>query len=125
MLRHEPTSGFIPSAVRLRADRQPLSGSLQSEGQLVLDVTRLFTKANLPVPKVIDAKGTDGIILQEDRATAALRMARTARRRSTASHEMIEQAIQLIARIGSLGPGCLYALRCGKLALMPTSSAGS
>src|SRR5262245_12038665 len=37
-----------------------------------LDVTRLFSKAGLPVPKVIDVKGTEGIILQEDLGDCSL-----------------------------------------------------
>ena len=31
-----------------------------------LDVTRLFEQAGLPVPRIIDVAGTEGIILQED-----------------------------------------------------------
>jgi N-acetylmuramate 1-kinase len=65
-----------------------------------LDVTRLFTKANLPVPKVIDVRGTDGIILQEDLGDCSLaQWLEQHAEDSTATREMIERAIQLIARI--------------------------
>jgi len=65
-----------------------------------LDVTRLFSKTSLPVPKVIDAKGTEGIILQEDLGDCSLaQWLEQHASDAEASREMIGNAIELIARI--------------------------
>jgi N-acetylmuramate 1-kinase len=61
-----------------------------------LDVTRLFEEAGLPVPKVIDVAGTEGIILQEDLGDCSL----TKRLNdSNGAGDLFRRAIDLIARI--------------------------
>jgi aminoglycoside/choline kinase family phosphotransferase len=61
-----------------------------------LDVTRLFDQAGLPVPKVIDVAGTEGIILQEDLGDCSL----TKRLNdSNGAGDLFRRAIDLIARI--------------------------
>lgn len=62
-----------------------------------LDVTRLFEKAGLPVPKVIDVAGTEGIILQEDLGDRSLTS--WLNDANGAGGEMFRCAIDLIARI--------------------------
>lgn len=63
-----------------------------------LDVTRLFTEAGLPVPKVVDVAGTEGIITQEDLGDESL--AKWMSEASDAeSDAMLKKAIALIARI--------------------------
>lgn len=67
-----------------------------------LDVTRLFERSGLPVPKVIAVAGTDGIVLQEDlgdRSLAKWIDEATESRKADAVEEMLHQAIDLIARI--------------------------
>jgi aminoglycoside/choline kinase family phosphotransferase len=63
-----------------------------------LDVTKLFLERSLPVPKVLDAAGTVGIIVQEDLGDRQLCQVF-----ESASDEecetLLEQAIQMIARI--------------------------
>ncbi|MBI3421708.1 MAG: phosphotransferase [Acidobacteria bacterium] len=67
-----------------------------------LDVTKLFERAHLPVPKILGVAGTEGIILQEDLGDTSLakwmeetRLAGNAQD----ADEMLRQAIALIARI--------------------------
>jgi N-acetylmuramate 1-kinase len=62
-----------------------------------LDVTRLFERAGLPVPKVIDVAGTDGIILQEDLGDCSL--TKWLNEANGAGGDMFRRAIDLIARI--------------------------
>jgi aminoglycoside/choline kinase family phosphotransferase len=67
-----------------------------------LDVTRLFERAGLPVPQVIDVAGTDGIILQEDLGDCSLAKwmdAEVAEGNEDAVDRMLHRAIELIARI--------------------------
>jgi len=67
-----------------------------------LDVTRLFERAHLPVPRVIDVAGTDGIVLQEDlgdRSLAKWLSDAEAAGSQTGIEEMLQRAIELIARI--------------------------
>lgn len=68
-----------------------------------LDVTNLFVKCRLPVPKVHDADGAAGIIVQEDLGDRQLCQVF-----ETASDEecepLIEQAIEIIARIQAATP---------------------
>lgn len=69
-----------------------------------LDLTRLFDQANLPVPKIIDVAGTEGIILQEDLGDVSLaQWMRDAEARGDAvgADEMLQRSIELIARIQS------------------------
>jgi aminoglycoside/choline kinase family phosphotransferase len=61
-----------------------------------LDVTRLFDEAGLPVPKVIDVAGTEGIILQEDLGDCSLTEWLNG---GHGSDDMLRRAIDLIARI--------------------------
>lgn len=63
-----------------------------------LDVTRLFEQAGLPVPRVIDAAGTEGIILQEDLGDESLARWLSGADESGADG-MMKKAISLIARI--------------------------
>lgn len=67
-----------------------------------LDVTRLFERAQLPVPQVLDAAGTEGIILQEDLGDTSLTQffneAET-RDDEISAATMMERALELIARI--------------------------
>lgn len=67
-----------------------------------LDVTRLFEGAGLPVPRVVDVAGTEGIILQEDLGDQSLAdwLAKAAERGDErGAAEMLQRAIELIARI--------------------------
>lgn len=64
-----------------------------------LDVTRLFERAGLPVPKVIAVAGTDGIVLQEDLGDRSLAGWIEAQTDQKAIDEMLHRAIDLIARI--------------------------
>jgi aminoglycoside/choline kinase family phosphotransferase len=68
-----------------------------------LDVTKLFLERSLPVPKVLDAAGTVGIIVQEDLGDRQLGQVF-----ESASDEecemLLEQAIQMIARIQAATP---------------------
>src|SRR5262249_2747576 len=67
-----------------------------------VDVTNLFTLANLPVPKILDAAGTEGIILQEDLGDVSLtKWLNEAIQRGDVSEaeNMLREAIGLIARI--------------------------
>lgn len=68
-----------------------------------LDVTRLFERAGLPVPHVIDVAGTQGIILQEDLGDCSLaKWIEQAGEEEGAEgriDEMLLRAIDLIARI--------------------------
>ena len=63
-----------------------------------LDVTRLFLECDLPVPKVYDARGETGIIVQEDLGNRQL--AQVFDEGSEEEREtLLEQAIEIIARI--------------------------
>lgn len=68
-----------------------------------LDVTKLFVECSLPVPKVLDADGAVGIIVQEDLGDRQLCQVF-----ETASAEecetLLEQAIEIIARIQAATP---------------------
>src|SRR3989440_4092383 len=68
-----------------------------------LDVTKLFVECSLPVPKVHDADGAVGIIVQEDLGDRQLCQVF-----ETASAEecetLLEQAIEIIARIQAATP---------------------
>jgi aminoglycoside/choline kinase family phosphotransferase len=67
-----------------------------------LDVTRLFERAQLPVPKILDVADTAGIILQEDLGDTSLAKWLTeasAKGDQTGADEMSRRAIELIARI--------------------------
>lgn len=67
-----------------------------------LDVTRLFERAGLPVPQVIDVAGTEGIILQEDltdRSLAKWLSEAAAAGDEAGIAEMLQHAIELIVRI--------------------------
>ncbi|MDX6446996.1 MAG: N-acetylmuramate 1-kinase [Blastocatellia bacterium] len=68
-----------------------------------LDVTKLFLERSLPVPKVLDAAGAVGIIVQEDLGDRQLCQVF-----ESASDEecetLLEQAIQMIARIQAATP---------------------
>jgi hypothetical protein len=62
-----------------------------------LDVTRLFEAAHLPVPKVLDVAGTEGIILQEDLGDESL--AKWMQDHPADTEAKLNEAIELIARI--------------------------
>jgi aminoglycoside/choline kinase family phosphotransferase len=67
-----------------------------------LDVTRLFERAHLPVPRVIDVAGTEGIILQEDlgdRSLAQWLAEAEAAGDQAGIDAMLRRAVDLIARI--------------------------
>ncbi|MGH9848909.1 MAG: aminoglycoside phosphotransferase family protein [Blastocatellia bacterium] len=67
-----------------------------------LDVSQLFERAGLPVPKIIDAAGTEGIILQEDLGDTSLtEWLSDAEERGDAkgAEAMMGRAIELVARI--------------------------
>jgi aminoglycoside/choline kinase family phosphotransferase len=67
-----------------------------------LQVTRLFEQARLPVPRVIDTAGTEGIILQEDLTDCSLNKwlsEAEARGDSAGAESMLQRAIELIAQI--------------------------
>ncbi|MBS1808997.1 MAG: phosphotransferase [Acidobacteria bacterium] len=63
-----------------------------------LDVTHLFAEAGLPVPKVVDVAGTEGIITQEDLGDESL--AKWMGQADAAqSNAMLNKAIEFIAQI--------------------------
>jgi N-acetylmuramate 1-kinase len=67
-----------------------------------VDVSRLFERAGLPVPRIIDVADTDGIILQEDLGDTSLaKWLSDASERGDAkgAEEMMRRAIELIAQI--------------------------
>src|SRR5262249_54758836 len=67
-----------------------------------VDVSRLFERAGLPVPKIIDVADTDGIILQEDLGDTSLAKwlcAASERDDAQGAETMLRQAIELIAQI--------------------------
>jgi hypothetical protein len=67
-----------------------------------LDVTRLFERAHLPVPRVIEVAGTEGIILQEDLGDCSLAKwlgEAEAAGNKAGIEEMLQRATELIARI--------------------------
>lgn len=69
-----------------------------------LDVTRLFEQANLPVPRIVDVAGTEGIILQEDLGDVSLATwlgEAEARGDRSGVERMLRHSIELIARIQS------------------------
>ncbi len=81
---------------------QPLIVSLYAtpfnpQSSAYLDVTRLFETAGLPVPKVLDVAGTDGIILQEDLGDVSL--AQWMQNHPSEAEAKLKEAIELIARI--------------------------
>lgn len=81
-----------------------------------LDVTRLFERSGLPVPRVIAVAGTDGIVLQEDLGDRSLaRWIDEAQEagNTAAVEEMLHRAIDLIARIQKVSP---LALEMGSVA---------
>ncbi len=67
-----------------------------------VDVSRLFERAGLPVPKIVDVADTDGIILQEDLGDISLTQwlcDANGRGDAKGAEGMLRQAIELIARI--------------------------
>jgi aminoglycoside/choline kinase family phosphotransferase len=67
-----------------------------------LDVTRLFERTHLPVPRVVDVAGTEGIILQEDlgdRSLARWLSEAEAADNQAGIAEMLQRATELIVRI--------------------------
>jgi aminoglycoside/choline kinase family phosphotransferase len=67
-----------------------------------VDASRLFEKAGLPVPTIIDVADTDGIILQEDLGDVSLAKwlsDATDRGDARGAEEMMRRAIELIAQI--------------------------
>lgn len=83
-----------------------------------LDVTRLFESAGLPVPRVVDVAGTEGIILQEDLGDESLAewlVKATERGDERGAAEMLDRAVELIARIQA----------ASKLAVISGSVAGT
>jgi len=67
-----------------------------------VDVSHLFERAGLPVPKIIDVADTDGIILQEDLGDTSLTkwLSDACERGDTKGAEsMLRRAIELIAQI--------------------------
>ncbi|MFN0124832.1 MAG: aminoglycoside phosphotransferase family protein [Blastocatellia bacterium] len=85
-----------------------------------LDVTRLFERAGLPVPQIIDVAGTEGIILQEDLTDCSLnRWLQDAEARGdhAGARAMLHEAIELIARIQAASELAVSTDSCaGKLA---------
>jgi N-acetylmuramate 1-kinase len=73
-----------------------------------LDVTQLLEAAGLPVPKVLDVAGTEGIILQEDLGDMSLAqwMSEADAARADA---MLKKAIALIARIQAASELALHS----------------
>jgi hypothetical protein len=72
-----------------------------------LDVSQLFEQAGLPVPKIIDAAGTEGIILQEDLGDTSLTewlSEAEARGDAKGAETMMGRAIELVARIQTTTP---------------------
>jgi len=67
-----------------------------------VDVSQLFERARLPVPKIIDVADTDGIILQEDLGDTSLAQwlnDASDRGETKDAEAMLRQAIELIAQI--------------------------
>jgi aminoglycoside/choline kinase family phosphotransferase len=67
-----------------------------------VDTSRLFERAGLPVPRIIDVADTDGIILQEDLGDTSLAKwlcDASERGAEKGAEAMMRQAIELIARI--------------------------
>jgi aminoglycoside/choline kinase family phosphotransferase len=67
-----------------------------------VDVSRLFARAELPAPRIIDVADTDGIILQEDLGDTSLTKwlcDASERGDMNDAEEMMRRAIELIARI--------------------------
>lgn len=62
-----------------------------------LDVTRLFESAHLPVPKIIDVAGTEGIIMQEDLGDVSLAVWMA--QHPAGAEAKLKEAIELIAQI--------------------------
>ena len=65
-------------------------------------MSNLFEHAKLPVPRILDVAGTEGIILQEDLGDRSLTSAlaeAAARGDDAAAHRMLDEAIKLIVRI--------------------------
>ncbi len=62
-----------------------------------LDVTRLFENAKLPVPKVIDVAGTEGIIMQEDLGDVSLAIWMA--QHPEGAEAKLKEAVELIAQI--------------------------
>jgi N-acetylmuramate 1-kinase len=62
-----------------------------------LDVTRLFEAAHLPVPKIIDVAGTEGIIMQEDLGDVSLAI--WMEKHPDGATGKLKEAIELIAQI--------------------------
>ncbi len=72
-----------------------------------IDVSQLFERAGLPVPKILDVASTEGIILQEDLGDTSLTkwLCDAGERGDTKGAEkMLRQAIELIARIQATTP---------------------
>jgi N-acetylmuramate 1-kinase len=70
-----------------------------------VDSSRLFARAGLPAPKIIDVADTDGIILQEDLGDTSLAKwlcEASERGDAKGAEEMMRRAIELIARIQAL-----------------------
>src|SRR5216110_567541 len=63
-----------------------------------LDVTRLFSECNLPVPRVLDVDGETGIIVQEDLGNRQLCQV-FEEASDDEREELLEQAIEIIARV--------------------------
>ncbi len=109
--RHEPDETYIVSLYATPFN--PQSNSF-------LDVTHLFEEAGLPVPHVIDAAGTEGIILQEDLTDCSLNqwLAEAGQRGDTAgAGKMLQSAIELIPRIQAASDLAVSSDSCaGKLA---------
>ncbi|HXG84814.1 MAG TPA: phosphotransferase [Pyrinomonadaceae bacterium] len=68
--------------------------------QTYLDVTNLFLRGGLPVAKIFDFSGELGVVVQEDFGDTVLR-ARLIDADSARRNDLINEAIQLIARIQS------------------------
>jgi N-acetylmuramate 1-kinase len=67
-----------------------------------VDTSRLFEKAGLPVPRIIDVADTDGVILQEDLGDTSLAQwlcDATDCGAAKGAEEMMRRAIELIAQI--------------------------
>lgn len=72
-----------------------------------LDVTKLFEQAGLPVPKIIDAAGTEGIILQEDLGDVSLAKWLSdaeAGGDAAGAQKMLHRSIEFIAQIQAATP---------------------
>ncbi|HKX27398.1 MAG TPA: phosphotransferase [Blastocatellia bacterium] len=68
-----------------------------------LDVTRLFEQAGLPVPRVIEVVGAEGIILQEDLGDCSLTQW-LSEAEPTGADRMLRRAIELIVHIQAATP---------------------